>query len=53
MEWLWIALITAVLFFCFLTVVYRFGFVRGYKAGARRIIAEWKASLNEEDENVE
>ena len=37
MEWIWAVLLTALLSFC-LRWVYR----AGYKAGARRVLEEWK-----------
>jgi hypothetical protein len=50
MEWLWLALITIVLLFCLL-VFYRMAFIKGYKAGGRRVLLEWKKSLNEIEED--
>lgn len=49
MEWFWLLLTVAILFLLVLAVFYRLVFIRGYKAGARRVLAEWKQSLNEED----
>jgi len=46
MEWYWLLLIATILLFCF-WVFYRIAFIRGYRAGARRILAEWKETLNE------
>ncbi len=46
MEWLWLSMITIILLFCLL-VFYRVSFIKGYKAGAKRVLAEWRKTLNE------
>lgn len=48
---IFILVITTVLVFCF-WVSYRWGFIKGYKAGATRVLNEWKDVMkNEEDVN--
>lgn len=52
MEWL--IIITVSLIFC--AVSFRLGYIRGYKAGAKRVVDEWRSAINynysEEDTNV-
>lgn len=56
-EWYWIVLISLGLLFCFIVshrLVYIRGVKRGYEIGVRQVLAQWKATLNEEDDdNVE
>lgn len=49
MEWFWVLLLTTILVFC-LWVFYRVSFIKGYKAGARHVIREWRKTLNEEEQ---
>lgn len=51
MEWYWILTIVAILFFC-LWVIYRIGFIKGYKAGARQVLKDWRQSLDTDYEEI-
>ena len=48
---LMIALVTLALLFLLCTsfVMYRLSYIKGYRAGAKIILKEWKRSLNEEE----
>lgn len=50
MEWVWFILTGTILFLLFAT--YRVGFIKGYKAGARRVVSEWKKTLEEDEDDV-
>lgn len=52
MEWYWIISIAAILLFC-LVVFYRISFIRGYRAGARMVLKEWKEELYLKEGNDE
>lgn len=45
MEWLWV-LTTMAILFCFVVII-RVVYIYAYRAGAKRVIAEWKSTLNE------
>lgn len=47
MEWIWVLITTSILFL--FLVVCRLVYIRGYKAGARKVLAEWKQTLQEGD----
>lgn len=48
MEWIWILITISILFL--LVVSHRLIYIRGYRAGARRVLAEWKLTLQEEED---
>lgn len=52
MEWIWL-IITISILFCFLLAC-RLVYIRGYKTGAKRVIAKWRKSEEEiyNDEDV-
>lgn len=47
MEWFWV-LITITILFLF-WFIYRIGFIRGYKTGARKVLGQWRHWLHEDD----
>lgn len=51
MEWVLSIILIAILFL--LMVIYRLMYIKGYRAGARRILAEWKATLEEGEKEYE
>lgn len=52
MEWVW--LITTAITICVLLILRRLVYRQGYKAGANRVLVEWKNTLEEEhkDESI-
>lgn len=56
MDNLWITmpvLITTAVIICILIILYRLMYIRAYKAGASKVLQEWKLSLEEEFNNDE
>lgn len=50
MNWIWVVAIIALLFFFFM--VYRIGYVRGYKRGGTVILNEWKKFNSQMEEII-
>lgn len=48
MEWLWLSIITLAILFLLL-VTHRLIYIRGFRTGALKVVADWKRTLQEEE----
>lgn len=50
MDAIWVASLTILIAFC-LIISFGFGFTRGYKVGAFKVLNEWKSHIREMEED--